>query len=38
MMNYLPFLVFLLAIAWMIRQGYASKKKYQGNRKSNTQL
>jgi hypothetical protein len=34
-MNFLPYLVFLLAIAWMIRQGYAAKKKYQNGDKSN---
>jgi hypothetical protein len=33
-MNYLPFIVFLLAVGWMIRQGYASKKKYKQIHKS----
>jgi hypothetical protein len=33
-MNYLPFIVFLLAVGWMIRQGYASKKNYKQTHKS----
>jgi len=37
-MNFLPYLVFLLAIAWMIRQGYAAKRKYQNGHKSNPRL
>ena len=28
MMNYLPLLGFVLAMAWIVRQGYVSKKKY----------
>ena len=37
-MNFLPYLVFLLAVAWMIRQGYAPQKKYQNGHKSNPGL
>jgi hypothetical protein len=34
MMNYVPLFTFLLAVAWIVRQGYASKKKYQRDGKS----
>jgi hypothetical protein len=37
-MNLWPLLVFLLAIAWMIRQGYASKKKSQHTHKTHEEL
>jgi hypothetical protein len=37
-MNYVPILVFLLAVAWMIRQGYAAKKKYQHDHKNDQAL
>lgn len=38
LMDYVPILVFLLAVAWMIRQGYAAKRKYQHGHKTNPEV
>jgi hypothetical protein len=32
-MNYLPLLAFLLAVAWIVRQGFVSKREYERDRK-----
>jgi len=36
-MNYLPLLGFVLVMAWIVRQGYVSKKKYQQGLKDRDQ-
>lgn len=37
-MNYLPLLGFLVAVAWIVRQGYVAKKKYIETHKSHQDL
>ena len=37
-MTYLPLIGFLIAIAWIIRQGYVAKKEYFGIRKIREEL
>ena len=37
-MNFLPLLGFLLAVAWIIRQGYIAKKEYTQRQKPQKDL
>jgi hypothetical protein len=37
-MTYLPLIGFLIAVAWIIRQGYVAKKEYLGTRESRAEL